>query len=144
MSKAAGLTAAVMMLGHAALATADPVDFARDIRPLLQQRCIECHGPEQQKGGYRLDRRSSALSGVTRRNILPGSSAGSGVYHRVSAPPGSGPQMPPKEPLAPGDIDTLKRWIDEGAAWPDALAERSRFATAKRCRGAPDRADPAG
>jgi ankyrin repeat protein/mono/diheme cytochrome c family protein len=109
--------------GYAAVAMADPVDFARDIQPLLQEHCIECHGPEQQKNGYRLDRRSSALSGALRRNIMPGSSAGSVVYHRVAtAQLGAGPRMPPKDPLAQEDIDLLKRWIDEGAVWPDALA----------------------
>lgn len=108
-----------LLLGRTVVATADPVDFARDVRPLFEERCIECHGLGKQQGGYRLDRRSNAFSGAMRQNIAPGSSAGSVVYHRVT---GAGPQMPPKEPLTPKEIDTLERWIDEGAAWPDALA----------------------
>jgi ankyrin repeat protein/mono/diheme cytochrome c family protein len=112
-----------LILGHAAVATAAPVDFAHDIERLLQKHCIECHGPQQPKNGYRLDRRSSALSGAMRRNIVPGSSAGSVLYYRVVGEQmGAGPQMPPKEHLGQADIDTLKRWIDEGAVWPDALA----------------------
>jgi ankyrin repeat protein len=114
-----GSIAVAWILGPAAPAIAQPVDFARDIQPLLQKRCGECHGREKQQGGYRLDRRSSAFAGAMRRNIVPGSSAGSVLYHRLT---GGGPQMPPKEPLAREDIDTLKRWIDEGAVWPDALA----------------------
>ena len=52
--------ALAMALGNGAIAMAEPVEFARDIQPLLQEHCIECHGPEQQNG-YRLDRRSGAL-----------------------------------------------------------------------------------
>jgi ankyrin repeat protein/mono/diheme cytochrome c family protein len=110
-----------LILGCAAVAAAEPVDFAREIKPLLQERCIACHGPGKQQGGYRLDRRSSALSGAMRRNIVPGSSAGSVLFHRVTRP-AAGPPMPPKEPLAQADIDLLERWIDEGAVWPEALA----------------------
>ncbi len=39
------------------------VDFFRDVRPLLQERCIGCHGPEKQKSGYRLDAGHDALKG---------------------------------------------------------------------------------
>lgn len=108
-----------LLAAPAASEAAAPVDFARDVRPLLQQRCVECHGPEKQNGGYRLDQRSRALAGVMRRNIVPGSSAGSVLHQRIS---GGGPQMPPKEPLASEEIATLRQWIDEGASWPDSLA----------------------
>jgi hypothetical protein len=39
------------------------VDFDREIRPLLQERCIECHGEKKQKGELRLDAKSFALKG---------------------------------------------------------------------------------
>lgn len=118
-----GAVACALVLGYAPGGrAADAVDFARDVRPLLQQHCIECHGPEKQQGGYRLDRRSSARSGAMRRAIAPGSSAGSVLYHRIT---GVGAPMPPEEPLAPEDVEMLRRWIDEGAAWPDALANEA-------------------
>lgn len=120
-AKLAALTCAVV-LGHATGAGAAAVDFARDVRPLLQQRCIECHGPDKQQGGYRLDRRSTAMSGAMRRAIAPGSSSGSLLYHRIT---GVGAPMPPDDPLAPAEIDTLRRWIDEGARWPDSLANEA-------------------
>lgn len=113
------VAALLLILGLPTLEAAEPVDFARDVRPVLQQHCVECHGPEKQNGGYRLDQRSRALSGVMRQNIRPGSSAGSVLYHRLT---GGGPQMPPKEPLSLADVETLRRWIDEGAVWPEALA----------------------
>lgn len=39
------------------------VDFVRDIRPLLDAHCLKCHGPEKQKGGYRLDWKNAAFKG---------------------------------------------------------------------------------
>jgi ankyrin repeat protein len=102
------------------------VDFARDIQPLLKERCFECHGPTKQNNGYRLDRRSIALSGVVRPNIVPRSSETSRLIRRVTGPE-SGPQMPPDDQLTRDEIDVLKRWIDEGAEWPDAFANEREF-----------------
>jgi ankyrin repeat protein len=100
------------------------VDFARDVAPILQERCFGCHGPTQQMGGFRLDRRGAALRGAVRPVIIPGSGDSSRLYHRII---GSkfGPQMPPTGALSPAQIDTLKRWIDEGVDWPDALANEA-------------------
>jgi ankyrin repeat protein/mono/diheme cytochrome c family protein len=100
--------------------TAPKVDFAQDIQPLLRENCVGCHGPAKQNGGLRMDRRSSALKPLSRR-IVPGSSANSFVYHRVA---GSqyGQQMPPTGELKPEQVATIKAWIDQGAEWPDALA----------------------
>ena len=97
------------------------VDFARDVQPILTTRCVGCHGPALQQAGYRLDRRSTALGGVVRPNIIPGNSQSSRFYQRVIGTLG-GSQMPPTGPLAQEEIDTLRRWVDEGAHWPDALA----------------------
>ena len=97
------------------------VDFARDVQPLLKERCFECHGPTKQMNGYRLDRRSVALAGITRPNIVPRSSDSSRLYRRVVSPE-FGTQMPPDDPLAQDEIEVIKRWIDEGAEWPDAFA----------------------
>jgi len=97
------------------------VDFARDVQPILRGRCLECHGPTQQMNGYRLDRRSIALTGGTRPNIVPRSSESSRLYRRVLSAE-FGTRMPPDDPLTRDEIDVLRRWIDEGAEWPDALA----------------------
>ena len=97
------------------------VDFARDIQPLFEKHCFECHGAKQQKNGFRLDRRSRAISGVVRPNIIPGMSSSSRLYRRVLDSE-FGPQMPLEDTLSDGEIDTIRRWIDEGAHWPDELA----------------------
>ena len=104
--------------------SAAKIDFARDVQPILQQHCIGCHGPTQEQAGYRLDRRRAALSGPVRPLIIPGSSESSRLYLRIIGPE-FGAQMPPTGPLAPRDIETLKAWIDQGAQWPDVLANDS-------------------
>jgi ankyrin repeat protein len=108
------------------VSTAAPaaVDYARDIQPLFEKHCYECHGPKKQKNGFRLDRRSRAFQGMVRHNIIPGSSASSRVYRRVLDGQ-SGLQMPPDDALSAEQIDTIRQWIDEGAHWPDALANES-------------------
>jgi ankyrin repeat protein len=94
------------------------VDFAKDIAPLLRQNCVSCHGPLKQNAGLRLDRRSSSMKS---RRIIGGNSANSFIFQRVS---GSeyGAQMPPTGELHPDQIAMLKDWIDQGAAWPDEMA----------------------
>lgn len=100
------------------------VEFARDVQPILKQYCVECHGPSQQMRNLRLDRRRDAVPnrvGANGARIVPGNSAGSRVYQRVSGSQ-SGPQMPPNAPLGQEQIDVIKAWIDQGAEWPDALS----------------------
>ncbi len=107
-----------------AQATEQPkVDFGRDVLPIFRQQCGDCHGPAKQRAGMRLDRRSSAMKAFTRR-IVPGSSANSFLYYRIAGD-SFGPQMPPTGALRPEQIATIKTWIDQGADWPDALANEA-------------------
>lgn len=96
------------------------VDFVKDVRPILQEHCVECHGPSQQMNGLRLDRRRDVIPnrvGANRAAVIAGNSSKSPVYLRVSA--AGGRQMPPSGPLRPEQINLLKLWIDQGADWPD-------------------------
>src|ERR1700749_901983 len=58
------------------------VDFATDVLPILRANCIECHGPDKQRAGMRVDRKSSVMKAFTRR-VVPGSSENSFLYHRI-------------------------------------------------------------
>ena len=98
-----------------------PVDYVRDVQPLLRQNCASCHGEKVQNGGMRVDRRSSMYKN---RRLTPGSSANSMMFHRVEGNE-FGQQMPPTAELKPAEIDVIKRWIDEGAPWPDAYANEA-------------------
>lgn len=99
-------------------------DFASDVQPIFKKHCYECHGPDKHKSGYRLDRRSAAFGGLVRHNIIAGSSDLSRVYRRVRDSR-LGPQMPLEDTLSAEQIDTIRRWIDAGAQWPDELANES-------------------
>jgi len=112
---------ACLFAATAAAETDSKVDFGRDVLPLIRQNCITCHGPKVQMNNFRLDRRSTAMRGGTRSVIVPGSSASSRLYLRLSGNQ-FGKQMPPTGALSPEQVAVFKNWIDQGAEWPDALA----------------------
>ncbi len=100
---------------------AEPVDYARDIQPLLAKHCYECHGPAKQESGLRLDRRAGAMDGGDMGvSIVPGKSDESLLVHVLLGASEQVSQMPAeREPLPPEQIELVKRWIDEGAKWPE-------------------------
>ena len=114
---------ACAMTAQGPQAAAPKVDFGQDVRPLLQQNCVKCHGAKVQNGGLRLDQKSSVMKPASRR-VVPGNSANSAVYQRV-ADSQFGMQMPPNGELPPENIAKIKQWIDEGAEWPDALSNEA-------------------
>lgn len=102
---------------------AEPIDFVRHVQPILKRNCIRCHGPEKQKGDYRVDIRQAALSGGESYapNIIPGKSTDSPLFKFVA---GNGDlTMPPEgDRLSAADLAILRAWIDQGARWPDEVA----------------------
>lgn len=116
----AGLVLGVWALSAAGAAAA--VDFNRDIKPILAERCYGCHGPDKQKSGLRLDLKADALlGGDTGPALVPRDAAKSLIFAHVS---GAVPDaiMPPEsegDPLTPAQVALIKTWIEEGAAWPD-------------------------
>jgi hypothetical protein len=101
---------------------AAPVDFAREVRPLLSKHCGECHGEAKQKGGLRLDHRSDVFKTGESGDLLivPGKSGESGLLRRVLSEDAD-QRMPPKgRGLGADETALLRRWIDEGAHWPDS------------------------
>ncbi|MDE0915974.1 MAG: PSD1 and planctomycete cytochrome C domain-containing protein [Planctomycetota bacterium] len=101
-------------------AEATKVDFEREIEPILAARCIKCHGPQKQKEGLRLDRSAFALRGGDsgEPGIVAGDSAHSELFRRITAHELD--RMPPEgEPLTTAQVALIKRWIDEGASWPE-------------------------
>jgi hypothetical protein len=103
-----------------ALASDDPsaVEFFESkVRPLLANRCQSCHGGEKSKGGLRLESRTEALTGgLTGPAIVPGKPTESLLVEAINY--GDALQMPPKSKLAPDEIATLTKWVEQGAPWP--------------------------
>ena len=121
-----------VIIGTALFAQALPaqvagkVDFARDVQPLFQAHCYSCHGPTVQNNNFRLDRRRDSLPnrvGANGARVIPGKSASSRLYLRVTGQ--AGLQMPPTGALTPEQIGIIKAWIDQGAEWPDELANEA-------------------
>jgi hypothetical protein len=94
-------------------------DLARDVQPILAERCFNCHGPDKAEGGLRLNRREAAFAELDsgERAIVPGDVKGSELFRRIkSADPEQ--RMPPKgEPLAADQIARIEKWINDGAKW---------------------------
>src|SRR5690349_10995811 len=110
---AAALSAsATSVTDKAAAADRHFTDF---VAPLLQSRCVSCHGPDKVKGGLRLDSREAALkSGDSGRPaIVPGKPDESLLLHAVMHSKKE-LEMPPKEKLTTNDIAILARWIEQG------------------------------
>ncbi len=99
-----------------------PVDFAREVLPILSNHCLNCHGPDQEsaqakKAGFRLDVREEA---VGFEFIKPGHADDSAVIDVLTTTKASR-KMPPmdsgKPQLSKAQIETLRRWINEGAEY---------------------------
>src|SRR5918993_5640675 len=101
------------------------VDYTKDVKPLLQQNCYSCHGPQVQQSGLRLDRRQLALRGGDYGPvIIVGKSAESKLIRRLVDGDG-GMQMPPTGALAPEEIGILRAWIDQGAEFRNDVPEEA-------------------
>ena len=98
-----------------------PIDFDRDIRPILDTSCVRCHGPVKPKSRFRLDNRESALQGGDNNpnDIVPGDSAQSRLIQYVTriVPDLEMPPIGKADPLTPRQIGLLRAWIDQGASW---------------------------
>lgn len=99
------------------------VDYERDVRPILAERCFGCHGPRQAQSGLRLDLRQNALRGGDYGVVIvPGKAAESKLIKRLIGPE-VGLQMPPTGPIPQHEIETLRTWIDAGAEMPGRAIE---------------------
>jgi hypothetical protein len=126
--------AAAKAAEKAAPGGAEKVDFVKDVAPILESRCLECHGGKTTKARLRFATRQAALSGgKSGKAIVPGKPEESLLIQRVTLPPGDDDIMPAEgEPLSKAEIEVLRRWIAEGAAWPDEF----KFAKAGDKEGA--------
>jgi cytochrome c553 len=92
--------------------------FEKSVRPILAANCYECHGPDKQKAGLRLDSRATMLSGGgSGPAMMPGNAKESLLVKAIHY--NDTPKMPPKGKLSDAEIVTLSEWIRQGAPWPD-------------------------
>ena len=116
---------AILILGLSAvvpgfLAAAEPIDYGRDIQPILTKHCTSCHGAKKQRSSLRLDSvRAARRGGNSGPALVPGKSDASRLIIAVTGGNDDVHAMPPKGPrLSASDVARLRAWIDGGAVVP--------------------------
>ncbi|HVG13521.1 MAG TPA: DUF1549 domain-containing protein, partial [Chitinophagaceae bacterium] len=100
------------------------IDFSTQVKPILNQKCISCHGGVKQKAGFSLLFRSEALANTEsgKPAIIPGDPSGSEMIRRLHAKDPEERMPYKKEPLTDKEIDILTSWIKQGAQWGEHWA----------------------
>lgn len=103
-----------------------PIDFARDVAPILEQHCIRCHQSSNKKSGIQL---ATFADLKANEYVIAGDPDESYLVEVVSAAAGEKPMMPTDgAPLSAKEVSAIRKWIRQGARWPDdvVLKERSK------------------
>jgi len=97
------------------------VTYAKDVKPILDQYCGECHmpgGPGAEASGFKVDTYANVMKGTKYGPVvIPGSAESSTLYRLVAGKVDPSIRMPHgKEPLKPEEIETIRRWVEQGAS----------------------------
>ncbi len=111
---------AVVALAAAPAAVGANDFFEKSVRPLLNEHCLRCHGPDKQKGGLRVDSREALLAGGENGPaVVPGKPDDSLFVKAIRH---GDIKMPPNKKLADEQVAVLEKWVKDGAAWGAAKA----------------------
>jgi hypothetical protein len=106
------------------------VHFVRDIQPILESRCLECHQPDKVKGELLMHTADALLKGgESGPGVVPGKPEASEIVKRLILPADHDDVMPPKKsgaPLTSDQVKAIQQWVSEGAQLPDGLTLRHR------------------
>ena len=101
-------------------ASTNKIDFVKDVKPILDKACMDCHDVDGPMGKFRLDKREAALKGGEKGvDIVPGKSEKSPLIF-YAARLIKDMEMPPQDqgdPLTKEQVSLLRAWIDQGAKW---------------------------
>ncbi len=126
----------ILAVGFSAAGLNAAPDFKKDILPILQENCIDCHAApykkgtrlRKPKGDFRVDTRENITKAgeSEEAGVIPGNATKSQVYKRITLEVDHDDIMPPKgDPLTPAQQKVIKDWIDAGAAWaPGVVLQR--------------------
>jgi mono/diheme cytochrome c family protein len=113
----------VIVILFAAALAAEKVDFARDVQPILASSCVPCHTAAPPPGAkLRLDSREGLLAGGESGPVVVAGDAKASLLYQRLVTDESSKRMPwLEDPLLPAQVETLRRWIADGASWPDGV-----------------------
>ncbi|MEC5129328.1 DUF1549 domain-containing protein [Verrucomicrobiales bacterium BCK34] len=117
------LTLSLFLAAPVISSGAEKIDFAKDIRPILEFNCVSCHNADEAKAELRFDTAAEFFKGGEGgQSLVKGKPDESLMIELVSLPHDDSDVMPPKgRPLHDHEIAKLRQWISEGAAWPEDL-----------------------
>ncbi|MDA0349562.1 MAG: PSD1 and planctomycete cytochrome C domain-containing protein [Verrucomicrobia bacterium] len=117
--------AAIALFGCQALTAQEVIDFHRDIEPILQARCLSCHGPDEVESDFRVDRKATLIGGGGSgiETIVPGNPAESYLIELVREQDEEYRMPYEEEALPEEEIVLLEKWIAQGAVLPDDFEE---------------------
>ena len=99
-----------------------------DVWPILQNRCIKCHGPDKSKGDLRVDDRDSLLMGgdTEKPALVPGDPASSSIIRVILLPENHDEKMPPKGKgqISSEEISKLIEWVQKGGEMQEKASNR--------------------
>ncbi len=102
-----------------AAAISDSLSFSRDVFPILQRSCLECHGAKKQEGQLRLDGHQNLAETSV---VVPKNPGASELIRRITLPRNHEEIMPATgEPLTENQVTVLRQWIARGAEWPESF-----------------------
>ncbi|KAA5541420.1 DUF1549 domain-containing protein [Roseiconus nitratireducens] len=117
-----GLFALGLFAGSAA--SQEPIDFQKQIQPILAKKCYACHGPDEAESGLKFTSREAALGETESGSfaIVPGDVDASLLVDRITTDD-EFERMPPEgDPVTEEEAALIIRWIEQGAAWRDHWA----------------------
>ena len=115
----------ILLLLSLVSAVARAGDFARDVAPILERRCMRCHSATKPKGDFSLTSREAAFrGGESGPAVTPGKPESSPLLEQIT---GDKPAMPAEgPPLTAAEVATIRAWIAAGAEWPDEIKLNER------------------
>ena len=105
------------------------INFKEQVAPILVKNCIECHNSSVTKGNLNLETLASTLKGGDEgKAIVLGKPEESQLYLKIiEGENKKKPEMPRKKPaLAKADVEKIKAWIEQGAAWPKEIVLKEK------------------
>ena len=114
----------LMALCCSTSAADEPVDFGKQIAPIIEQHCVRCHSPGNSKGDVSLATLDDLKSN---EYVVAGDADGSYLIELVTSQDGEPPAMPKQaKSLSAAEVARLRQWIDQGAKWPDGVVIKEK------------------